>query len=478
MARHGNHVPSYPPPSRAVLLIGDFSGHAFHATPRAPLGERPIQMMDLDNFDEVFARIGPALASADLGLPDTDATISLRSFSDFHPDSLVALEHFRECLDRLEKSCIDGRKGVDAIDSGELSVESSGPTASGEKDDDTLERLLGRGVVESARGGPPTPDLSSWLQKIVAPHIVDAADQHAEHAARIRQEISSRLLRDALAAAAFRALESLWSSVRGLVHEVQPESGIEFHLLDASRAELSADLESGDWRNSGLCRALRRKDRRWSLLVGDIAFGCEAPDVLLLASLGALAADVNAPFLAAAKPSLFGCRSAAELAEPDRWRALPEEHERNWQTIRKSDMAQWVGLILPRVLLRLPYGSATDPIDSFPFEELESSDDFENLLWGNPAFAGVHLIGRALAQEEDPARSCLDLEDLPGYVYSDEEGKQLHPCGETHLSLRAAEAILSRGVMSLVSYRDRNAVRLLRWQSLAASPSGLAAFPR
>lgn len=478
MARHGNHVPSHPTPSRAVLLIGDFSGHAFRATPRAPLGERPIQAIDLDNFDEVFARIGPVLVPDHLGLPDTDDPIRLRSFSGFHPDSLVALEEFREGVDLLDPSCIDGPEDSDAGGTDGLPVENSGPAPGENDDDDTFERLLGRGAVESATDGPPMPDLSGLLKKIVAPHIVDAADQHAESAARIRQEISSRLLRDALAAPPFRTLESLWSSARGLVHEVQPESGIEFYLLDASRAELSADLESGDWRNSGLCRALRRKDRRWSLLVGDIAFGCEAPDVLLLASLGALAADVNAPFLAAAKPSLFGCRSAAELAEPDRWRALPEEHERNWQTIRKSDMAQWVGLILPRVLLRLPYGSATDPIDSFPFEELESSDDFENLLWGNPAFAGVHLIGRALAQQEDPARSCLDLDDLPGYIYSDEQGKQMHPCGETHLSLRAAEAILSRGVMSLVSYRDRNAVRLLRWQSLAASPSGLAAFPR
>jgi len=40
-------------------------------------------------------------------------------------------------------------------------------------------------------------------------------------------------------------------------------------------------------------------------------------------------------------------------------------------------------------------------------------------------------------------------------------------CAEEYLTERAAEAMLNRGLMPLMSYRNRNAVRLMRFQSIA-----------
>ena len=40
-----------------------------------------------------------------------------------------------------------------------------------------------------------------------------------------------------------------------------------------------------------------------------------------------------------------------------------------WRSLRESDDAKYVGLTMPRFLARLPYGSKTDPVEDFDFEE-------------------------------------------------------------------------------------------------------------
>ena len=53
---------------------------------------------------------------------------------------------------------------------------------------------------------------------------------------------------------------------------------------------------------------------------------------------------------------------------------------------------------------------------------------------------------------------------------------QLKPCAEVNLTQAAGESILNRGVMPLMSFKHRNAVRLLRFQSIADPPAPLSGF--
>ena len=59
-------------------------------------------------------------------------------------------------------------------------------------------------------------------------------------------------------------------------------------------------------------------------------------------------------------------------------------------------------------------------------------------------------------------------------TYEEDGQAKLKPCAEVCLGERAAEAILGRGLMPLQSYRDRNAVRVTRFQSIADPPTALA----
>src|SRR5688500_6231673 len=94
--------------------------------------------------------------------------------------------------------------------------------------------------------------------------------------------------------------------------------------------------------------------RGWTQLVGQTDCGPSDAEIGLLAALGLIASQVGAPMFAGADLALAGDDEDA-LA---RWRAL-----------RRSEAAPWIGLAAPRVLLRLPYGKDTDPIEVFAFEE-------------------------------------------------------------------------------------------------------------
>ena len=139
-------------------------------------------------------------------------------------------------------------------------------------------------------------------------------------------------------------------------------------------------------------------------------------------------------------------------------------------------VAPWIGLALPRLLLRQPYGAKTDPIDAFDFEEIADTALHEAYLWGNPAYGCALLIGQSFAENgwDMAPGDVLELADLPACVVSGEDGRMLKPCAEMLLSERAIDLLLKEGLMPFASYRDRNACRLTRFQSISEPAAPLA----
>ncbi len=243
------------------------------------------------------------------------------------------------------------------------------------------------------------------------------------------------------------------------------------------------EAAGGELSNSALYRKLVEQGvetpggQPWSLIVAGYGFRAEVADLKLLAALGAIAAQAGGAVLAAAEPAVLGCRTLAETPDPGGWQDLEPEAQEAWRALRRAPVAASIGLALPHVLLRLPYGRRSDPIETFAFEELSGTEDHERFLWGNPAFACALLIAQAFQDEgwDLCPGNRLDLGDLPAHSYIDADGEaRLTPCAEVLLSQRAAEAVLARGVMPLMSHRNLNAVRLLRLQSIADPPTALA----
>ena len=68
----------------------------------------------------------------------------------------------------------------------------------------------------------------------------------------------------------------------------------------------------------------------------------------------------------------------------------------------------------------------------------------------------------------------LDIDDLPTYSWRLEDEVQLQACAEVFTNERTADAILAQGLMPFLSFKNRNAVRLLRSQSIAHPPQALS----
>ena len=208
----------------------------------------------------------------------------------------------------------------------------------------------------------------------------------------------------------------------------------------------------------------------WSLIVGDFAFGPSAGDMDMLRGLAALLGRLGIPFVAAAEGALVGCEDVRAQRDPRTWTTLPPDIARLWAEVRSMPESRFVGLTWPRLILRLPYGKQTDPIEAFDFEEVPTVHGHEDYLWGNGAFAAALTMAR---EELDPSGDLAgDIGDLPAFTYLEDGEPTLKPCAEFCMTERAADEVLARGIMPLMSYKNRNAVRLIRLQSIGATALG------
>jgi type VI secretion system protein ImpC len=469
-----------------ILVLGSFSGRS---QPGDDLAQRPVRRMDLDTFDVALRQSAPAISFAPQpGQPEVQ--VALESLDHFHPDELYArlplFQALRDTRARLQNPATFAAAAAQLRPhEGAAGAATTQPSA--DADSDTINRLLGRPAGATAAAAAPgsvtgKPDLQSLIRSIVAPHIVSSEMPFQQQYLATIDATAASVMRDLLHAPAFQSLEANWRGVRQLVDALDLDDTVRLDLVDVTKDELRADIERAgrDLGSSGLQRLLASRahaapePRPWSIIVGLYSFGAAAADVALLGAIGAIAARNGSPFLAAADSSVLGCTSLASLPEPP-WSTSAAADEA-WNALRSSPVAKWIGLSLPRVLVRLPYGKATDATERFAFEELHGTSTHDQLLWANPALACAVLLGRSFMEngwDMEPGGE-LEIDDLPAFTVTVDGEPRLQACAETFISERAAQAILDRGVMPFLSFRNRAAIRIMRLQSLASPPAPLA----
>jgi type VI secretion system protein ImpC len=188
-----------------------------------------------------------------------------------------------------------------------------------------------------------------------------------------------------------------------------------------------------------------------------------------------IAHRARAPFLAEASPRVLGCSSLASTPHPREWKA-PQEPASGWAELRRLPEADAIGLALPRFLLRLPYGKKTSPLESFDFEEFPELPVHQDYLWGNPAFAIALLLAQSFSEAGWEMRpgSVTEIDKVPLHLYRRDGQSESKPCAEVLLTEDAAERMVEAGLIPLVSFKDRDLVRVVRFQSVADPPRALA----
>lgn len=443
-----------------IVVLGDFSGHGLRgvANPK-PLAQRAPQSVDLDDFDAVMRRLAPAVSLAPSG-GGAPLALSFAAVDDFHPDQLLR--------QLPEPAVVAVAPTVPEARTASAPMAPSAP----ESDASALERLLGRKPDSAVASG----GLDALIKHIVAPSLAPQADPAAAQSKAHRDEARASQLRSVLHHPAFQALESAWRGAHGLMRSLDLNEDLQLHLLDASLAEVQADVlaAGGDASQCQLARSLMKQGDAdeppsWSLVVGLYDFGPSAVDLVVLLALGAIAQKASGRFMASARPAVIGLPSFGAAADPADWPGMSAEDQARWDAFRRNPQAASVHLAAPRMLLRLPYGRGIDTIDAFPFEELGPGFDHESCLWGSGALACAQLVGQSFMDKGWAMRlgEQLDVEDLPAYVMDIDGEKRLMPCAEANLSENAGERLLALGLMPLLSYKHRNAVRVMGLRAMA-----------
>ena len=281
-----------------------------------------------------------------------------------------------------------------------------------------------------------------------------------EFISEIDQKLSSQL--DAIMHdPQVQKLESAWRSLKFLVDRTDFRENIKIEIMNATKEELLEDFEdSPEVPKSGLYKTIYTAEygqfggQPYSNIIANYDFGPGPQDVKLLQYVAAVSAMSHAPFIAAAGPQFFGVDSFTELPNLKDLHSIFEGPQyTKWQSFRESEDARYVALTTPRFLLRLPYGSDTQPVKSFNYEE-DVSDSHDRYLWGNAAFAFASRLTDSFAKY----RWCTNIigpmgggtvDDLPLHQFESMGAVQTKIPTEVLISERREFELAEEGFISL-----------------------------
>lgn len=261
------------------------------------------------------------------------------------------------------------------------------------------------------------PALGKSLQMWFGDQLPADKDQVARrlihHIAEL-DELLNAQINALLHAAPFQRLEASWRGLFYLVSRAEAEGdpSVQVKVLNASWKELERDFERAlEFDQSQLFRKVYDQEfgtpggEPYSVLIGDFEVrprpgpGYPHDDVGMLKSLSQVAAAAFCPLIAGAHPAMFGLDKFSTLENRlDHAKTFEQLDYVKWRAFRDTEDARFVGLALPRVLVREPYGDDGTRVDGFRFREDVGGPDHSKYCWGNAAYAFGGVLIRAFAQ--------------------------------------------------------------------------------
>lgn len=469
-----------------ILVMGDFSGRANRrrVDPAAAVVKPRLLRVDRDNFDEILQKTGVELRLPSTGETDAATVLCFAELDDFHPDQLcIHLPFFKEIKETRKKLRDPAFFAQTAAQLHRVGGDPVLP-AKGQETDESLKRIVqqtsadlldqimddAQGTVPRTASKPLRPVWDRFLEQIVQPHLVPDLEPSQSDVLAAVDSAMGDLMRAVLQYPDFQDLEAIWRGLHFLVSRTETDDQLQLFLLDISKDELAADLRSSDdLGDTATYRMLVEQTvetpgaEPWALLTGAYSLGTTPEDIQLLGRMAKIARAANAPFIAA---TVLGHRNTPSA----------ENVNAAWEMLRTMPEAAYLGLALPRFLLRLPYGEDTDPIERFDFEEMESVPVHEHYLWGNPAFVCACLLALSFSEYDWNMRPGIiqDIAGLPLHIFKEQGESKVTPCAEVIMTESMVEELLARGLMPLFSFVNRDTVRLTRFQSVADPPALLA----
>ncbi|MDO3720178.1 type VI secretion system contractile sheath large subunit [Marinobacter sp. chi1] len=215
------------------------------------------------------------------------------------------------------------------------------------------------------------------------------------------------LLNEIIHHSKFQQLEGAWRSLHLLCAESALSPKVRIRMLDASWQDITKDISSTvEFDQTTLFRLVYTQEFGtpggipFGLLVGHYEVKHRSShgrnDVETLRGIAEVSAAAFAPFLCNAAPGLFGIDAFSELY---RLRDLAEifdlkEYEHWNRSLRNLSDSRFIGICMPRVLLRRRYTRRQCAEKHLSFEECPSQHSGNNLCWGYASFAFAAILIR------------------------------------------------------------------------------------
>jgi type VI secretion system protein ImpC len=347
--------------------------------------------------------------------------------------------------------------------------------------------ILDRIIVEGKLGQTPAEQSQAklWLEALVDnvlnKKMVSAKDTEValnERIAAIDDAISKQL-NEVMHAEPFQKLEGTWRGLHYLLSKTETSPMLKIKVLNITKTELLKDLQkASEFDQSNVFKKVHDEEygvlggNPYGVLIGDYEFGRHPQDLELLEKMSNVAAAAHAPFISAASSAMFNWESFTELAGPrDLAKIFDNDAYVRWKSFRESDDSKYVGLCLPHILMRLPYGKETVPVEAFDFEEKVDGTDHRKYLWGNAAYAFASRMTEAFAKFEWCAaiRGVEGgglVEGLPAHTFKTDDGDIALKCPtEIAITDRRENELSKLGFIPLCHYKGKDQAAFIGAQS-------------
>lgn len=280
----------------------------------------------------------------------------------------------------------------------------------------------------------------------------------------------------------FQKLEGAWRGLHYLVNNTETEEMLKIKVLNISKNELGKTLKKFKgtaWDQSPLFKKLYEEEygtfggEPFGCLVGDYHFDHSPQDVELLGEMAKISASAHTPFISGVAPSVLQMESWSELANPrDLTKIFQTPEYAAWRSLRESEDSRYIGLAMPRFLSRLPYGSKTDPVEEFDFEEDTSGADSGKYTWSNAAYAMAVNINRSFkyygwCSQIRGVESGGAVEGLPVHSFPTDDGGVDMKCPtEIAITDRREAELAKSGFMPLLHKKNTDFAAFIGAQSL------------
>ena len=280
----------------------------------------------------------------------------------------------------------------------------------------------------------------------------------------------------------FKALEGTWRGLHHLVSNTETDETLKIRVMNISKKEAQRTLRKFKgtlWDQSPLFKSLYEAEygtpggEPYGCLIGDYHFDHSPPDVEMLSGMAQIAAAAHSPFIAAASPTLMNMDSWQELGNPrDLTKIFQTAEYAAWRSLRDSDDSRYIGLAMPRFLSRLPYGSRTNPVEEFDFEEDVEGADHSKYVWSNAAYAMGANVTRAFklfgwCSRIRGVESGGMVEGLPCHTFPTDDGGVDMKCPtEVAITDRREAELAKNGLMPLSHWKNTDYAVFVGAQSL------------